>query len=123
MIKYHAKITSIGPHVAAFKEEGILVLFGANAPEELAEFSILHDGARLLAPLAVGDEVHIDAHAFRVLAIGHIANQNLANLGHLILKFNGQATPELPGDVCVEAGEIPDIQIGTVVVLQGPDSE
>jgi len=113
MIKYDCTVTSMGPLTEEFINAGILVLFGENVPEELIEFSILHDGTELAQEVAPGDQVRIDEQSFRILAVGEVANTNLANLGHLILKFNGETEPELPGDVCVEARAVPEIKPGT----------
>jgi len=112
MIKYQGKIISIGPMVDEFKQAGILVFFGKDAPPELVEFSILHDGEQLIEPVSVGDSVYIGEDQFKVLSIGEVANTNLANLGHLILKFSGEKEARLPGDVNVEARPIPKLKIG-----------
>jgi len=112
MVKYEATVTHIGPLTHEFVEAGILVLFGESAPEELREFAILHDGRTLHAPLAPGDSLHVAAETFRLLAVGEVANNNLSQLGHLVVKFNGQTTPEMPGDVCVEARPLPTMEVG-----------
>lgn len=112
MIKYQANITAIGPLVSEFVEAGVLVFFGANAPEELAEFSILHDGAGLNGAVVPGDRIRLNEHTYRVLAVGDVANQNLGALGHLVIKFNGATEPEMPGDVCAEAVPVPPLQVG-----------
>lgn len=112
MIKYQGKITSIGPLVNEFLDARILVLFGENAPEELREFSILHDGQHLIQNVEAGDWFCLNDQRYRILAIGEVANKNLGDLGHLILKFNGSVKPEMPGDVCLEAKPIPEIQEG-----------
>jgi PTS system glucitol/sorbitol-specific IIA component len=112
VIKYEGRITAIGPLVGEFIDAGILVLFGEDAPEELKEFSILHDGKRLLEEIQPGDWFCIDDQRYHILAVGEVANTNLGNLGHLILKFNGMDKPEMPGDVCVEARPLPVIQEG-----------
>jgi glucitol/sorbitol PTS system EIIA component len=118
MLKYQANITAVGPSVQEFLDEGIIVLFGQQAPGELAEFAILHDGAQLLAPIAAGDVVSFDGSSYRVLAVGEVASQNLANLGHLVLKCNGLHEPEMPGDVCVEAKPLPRIHAGTRLLIE-----
>lgn len=123
MLKYAATVTAIGPLVNEFIDSGILVLFGKDAPEELAEFSVLHDGTELLEPLAVGDVIHLGDETFRVLAVGEVVNTNLAALGHLILKFNGQNEPEMPGDVCVEAKPMPPIEEGLSIRIDGEPSQ
>jgi PTS system glucitol/sorbitol-specific IIA component len=96
------------------------VLFEIGAPPELAEFSILHEHGPLKGEVVVGDIVLIDSESFRVTAVGDVANQNLANLGHLIMKCNGLTEPELPGDVCVEVKPLPHISVGTeICILDG----
>jgi PTS system glucitol/sorbitol-specific IIA component len=112
MIKYQGKIISIGPLVDEFKQAGILVFFGKNAPEELVEFSIIHDASELVEPLNVGDSIFLGEEQFNILSIGDVANTNLANLGHLILKFNGETEARLPGDVNVELRSVPEIKVG-----------
>ena len=112
VLKYQAQITQIGPLVDEFVSAGVLVLFGESAPEELKEFSIIHDGKQLVQNVEPGDWFCIEDEKFHILAVGEVANTNLGNLGHLILKFNGMETPEMPGDVCVEARPLPSIQTG-----------
>ena len=118
MLKYRAKVTSIGPFVSEFIDHNILVLFGDQVPEELADFSILHDGKDLSGTLNVGDVVYLGENSYLVLAVGEVANENLANLGHLVLKFNGETEPEMPGDVCVEAKPLPAIEPGMVIRIE-----
>lgn len=119
MIKFEGRVTAIGPYVSEFIDAGILVLFGQGAPEELAEFAILHDGTTLQGELSAGDTVCVDQACFQVLAVGEVAGANLSNLGHLVLKFNGEHEVEMPGDVCVEAGRIPEVIIGTIIRVEG----
>jgi glucitol/sorbitol PTS system EIIA component len=119
MLKYEARLTAIGPLVSEFLQNQILVMFKDGAPPELAEFSVLHDGQELRAPVVVGDEVVLGKDHFRVLAVGEVANTNLATLGHLILKFNGQTVPEMPGDVCLDARPVPDVQVGMRLEIAG----
>lgn len=119
MIKFKAKFTSIGPMVSEFINHNILVIFGESAPEELAEFAVLHDGKELLEPVAVGDTVSIDGEKFEVLAVGNIANVNLENLGHLVLKCNGKTIPDMPGDVCLESKPLPPINVDGTLEISG----
>ena len=48
VIKYQATVTYIGPLVSEFLDSGIVVLFGEDAPEELRDFAIIHDGHELI---------------------------------------------------------------------------
>lgn len=121
MIKYQAKITAIGPLVSEFLDHNIIVLFGSDAPEELQEFAILHDGTSLYSPIRSGDIVTISGNTFSILAVGSVSNENLANLGHLVLKFNGETVPEMPGDVCLENKSLPPIEIGSMLIIEGEE--
>jgi PTS system glucitol/sorbitol-specific IIA component len=106
------QITRLGPLAGEFTAAGVWVLFNESAPEELAEFALLHRGAAPTRPLAPGQQIVIDDARYQILAVGPIANANLAALGHLVLKANGAAEAELPGDVCVEARPLPEPRVG-----------
>ena len=119
-VKYEATVISVGEMAEAFAAEGILVFFGEEAPEELHEFAILIDHDTLHAPVEAGDILQIGTEPYPVLCVGDVANENLAALGHLIVKFNGRTEPELPGDVSVPVVPAPNVTPGTVVrILKG----
>lgn len=109
---YELTITAIGPLVTEFTQAGVWVLFHEGAPDELAEFAILHRAAPPHAPLAPGHTLQIEQDQYRITAVGPVANDNLRELGHLVLKANGATEAELPGDVCVEARPLPQPRIG-----------
>lgn len=117
LVKYEAQVVKLGPLTQEFINGGILVFFGLNAPEELVEFSILIDHTTLHQNIVPGDRLMVGAESFQILAVGEVANQNLANLGHLVVKFNGQNEPELPGDVSVPQTAVPPIEPGTVIKI------
>lgn len=112
---FEGKVLVIGPLVQEFVDAGILVFFGEGAPPELVEFSIIHDGVLADHDVQIGDIFGINEQEFKVLAVGEVANANFRNLGHIILKFNGKNTPELPGDICVEQQHLPEIKIGDAI--------
>lgn len=111
-VVYSSTVTAVGALVSDFRDQGLLVWFGENAPTELHEFSILHKvDIHKRAPI-VGDTVALNDDLFTVLAVGSVASENLLNLGHLDLKANGLSVAELPGDVNVEARELPMVKVG-----------
>jgi PTS system glucitol/sorbitol-specific IIA component len=107
MIKYETTVRTVGEMAAEFAAEGILVFFGPQAPEELHEFAIITEPSELHENIMVGDLFEIGEAAFAVVSVGEIANGNVAELGHLVVKFNGLEEPELPGDVSVVAEPSP----------------
>jgi PTS system glucitol/sorbitol-specific IIA component len=109
---YDLEATAIGPMVGEFTSHGVWVFFGEGAPEEVAEFANLHRAAPPTIQVAPGQTIEIGQQRYAILAVGAIANANIASLGHLVLKANGETTPELPGDVCIEARPLPDPFVG-----------
>jgi PTS system glucitol/sorbitol-specific IIA component len=114
---YDTTVSAIGELVPAFREQGMLVFFGANAPEELHDFCILHHVTSHGDSLQAGDVVTIGDWSTTIIAVGGVASDNLMNLGHLNLKANGQTSPEMPGDVNIEVQELPEVEIGTRIVI------
>jgi glucitol/sorbitol PTS system EIIA component len=101
---YLTEVTEIGPEVAEFLEAGLLILFQAGAPPELAEIAVLHEpisGPREGPPKA-GDVLIIGSREFHVTAIGSKAWQNIKDLGHAVFKFSGAREAELPGEIHLE---------------------
>jgi len=114
---YDTVVLSIGELVPAFREQGMLVFFGANAPEELHDFCILHNVTSQASALLPGDVVTIGDTDMTILAVGSVASENLMNLGHLNLKANGLESAELPGDVNIAEQELPEVAVGTRIVI------
>ncbi len=111
-LRYETQVVAVGAQAASFFAEGLVVFFGEDAPEELAEFSVIHRPTVTVAGVAPGDVVTIGEARLTVLAVGPVANENLANLGHLTLKRNGLHDAPLPGDVCCDTGPVPEIAVG-----------
>ncbi len=115
--KYDVTVSGVGETAAAFAAEGILVFFGPDAPEELHEFAIITDLGSLHGEVEAGDRLVVGADSFPIVGVGSVANENLASLGHLVVKFNGLAETELPGDVSVVAQPAPEIEPGVRVAI------
>ena len=120
--KYDARITSVGQLAGEFIAEGILVFFSHAAPEELHEHAVVHDNTSgQTSDVRVGDTISLGEHHYKVLAVGDVANENLRNLGHLVLKFNGLTAAEMQGDINVAEGAIPEIFPGLQLSIMGAE--
>ena len=122
-LKLRSRVVSIGDAVEEFRSAGVLVFFQEGAPDELAEFSVLHAATINLATVAPGDSLRLGAETFDVLAVGDVANENLANLGHLVVKANGRTELEMLGDVCVDAKPLPHLNVGDEIEILGPEQK
>ena len=100
---YLTEVTEIGPEVAEFLEAGLLILFQAGAPPELAEIAVLHEPiSKREDPPEPGDVLAIGTREFRITAVGSKAWKNVQDLGHAVFKFSGSREAELPGEIHLE---------------------
>ncbi|WP_052890234.1 PTS glucitol/sorbitol transporter subunit IIA [Thermogemmatispora carboxidivorans] len=128
LLKYRAMIEEIGPQVPEFLPHGILIFFGPQAPAELREVSLVHTGAALQGVIEVGDWLCFREPsgeggevgrvlAYRVTAVGEVASANLAELGHLVVHFDGAAEAALPGTISVAPALLHLPPVGTILEL------
>jgi Phosphotransferase system sorbitol-specific component IIA len=99
---YQTKITDVGPEVAELIEGGVLILYAVGAPPELAEVSVLHRvqaGPTAEAP-PVGSELRIGDVSAALTAIGELAWKKVADIGHVVINFDGADTAGRPGELC-----------------------
>ncbi|MDT0163925.1 MULTISPECIES: PTS glucitol/sorbitol transporter subunit IIA [Bacillus] len=113
--KFETKINSIGPSVTEFFGEKMFILFGDNAPAELAEYCLLIDVKGVEGEIAAGDTLQIGSNEYKVTSVGDAVKQNLSSLGHITLKFDGSQTPELPGTLYLEDSEIQEVNAGDII--------
>jgi PTS system glucitol/sorbitol-specific IIA component len=113
---YRTKITDVGPEVAELLEGGILILYAAGAPPELAEVSVLHtvqSGPTADAP-PVGAELRIGDVSAALTAIGELSWKKVADIGHVVINFDGADTAGRPGELCASPVD-PNILHGALV--------
>jgi PTS system glucitol/sorbitol-specific IIA component len=101
---YHTKISEVGAEAPDMLVGGVLILFKVGAPPELAEVSVLHDpDAKMGAAPKPGNMLAIGKLQLKITAVGDTAWKKVADLGHVVINFNGAARAERPGEICVEA--------------------
>jgi PTS system glucitol/sorbitol-specific IIA component len=108
---YSSKIVKIGDQANLFLEEGIIVFFGDNAPEELQDVAVVHQLQEVVGEIVVGTKINLSDEELIVTAVGPVANENFVNLGHLVLKLDSATEAALPGDVSCSYRNIPEIKI------------
>ena len=95
---YQTTITRIGQSAPDALCDQMLITFREGAPADIEEFCFIHCHGELNGSLQAG---------IPVTAVGSVAEQNLRELGHITLRFDGQSEAEFPGTVHV-AGPVPD---------------
>ena len=108
---YSSKIVKIGEQAHLFLEEGIVVFFGDNAPEELQDVAVVHELQDITGEIEVGTTINLSNEELVVTAVGPVANENFINLGHLVLKLDSATEAALPGDVNCSFTNKPEIKV------------
>ncbi len=101
-------ITEVGPDVADLVAGGVLILFAAGAPPELAEVSVLHavEGEAAARQPTPGAELRIGPLTTTLTGVGALAWAKVRQLGHVVVNFNGLDIPERPGELCAAAVDL-----------------
>lgn len=122
-MKFYCEITRWGDESLLFLDDpdaNFIIIFNDDAPEELADFSVLHTLANYNEDPSVGDTVLVCDKAFTITAIGDEALCTLKTLGHCVLSFKGSDTAERPGCIMLQ-GDVPlakdDIRAGATIEI------
>ena len=103
---YQTTITRIGQSAADALSDQMLITFREGAPADIEEYCFIHNHGELAGTLQPGAELQLGEQRYPVTAVGEVAEQNLRELGHITLRFDGQPQAEYPGTVHVE-GPVP----------------
>ncbi len=105
---YQTTITRIGASAIDALSDQMLITFREGAPADLEEYCFIHCHGELKGALHPGLQFSLGQHRYPVTAVGSVAEDNLRELGHVTLRFDGLNEAEFPGTVHV-AGPVPTI--------------
>lgn len=114
---YENQVKALGSCVDEFKDSGILIIFGDNAPEELRDYCYSVSVNPINGTIKPGQVLKFDNTTYKITAVGSEAPVTLAGLGHCTINFSGQTTVDLPGTIYVENKPQPDVTVGTVIQI------
>lgn len=93
-----ATVASVGTDALDMIDGGVFILFGSPCPPALAEVAIVHDGYDgQFQPIAPGDRIWIGSQSADITEVGEIANDNLRELGHIVIYLDAGEADLLPG--------------------------
>jgi glucitol/sorbitol PTS system EIIA component len=99
---YQTTITRIGQSAAEALNDQMLITFREGAPADIEAFCFIHCHGELQGELKAGSQLELGERRYAVTAVGAVAEQNLRELGHITLRFDGQLRAEYPGTVHVD---------------------
>lgn len=117
MAVFETEVTGIGVQAALFEEEKMIILFGDNAPETLADYCYNIRVVPLHKEIDENIKLSFDGQSYQVTAVGEVVKKNLEDLGHITIKFDGSKKASLAGTLYVEEKPMPKIHIGTIIKL------
>lgn len=114
---YKTVVNKIGKDAQQFKSINMLIFFGEEAPQMLADSCFIISVNELKQEIKDGMTLKIGDEKYKITAVGNEVNTNLKNLGHIAVKFTGETDAKLPGSLYVEEKEFPKISVGTEVEI------
>ena len=116
-VSYENQVKALGSCVDEFKDGGMLIIFGDNAPEEIRDYCYSVSVNPINGTIAAGQTLKFGNSTYKITAVGSEAPVTLAGLGHCTINFSGQTTVDLPGTIYVENKPQPEISVGTVIQI------
>ena len=110
---FEAKVIQVGSEAQnMIQDANMLILFGEEAPEDLAEYCFKIDNKDLLGSIQKGGKLVVDSEEYLITAVGNVVEKNLTGLGHITISFDASEEGSLPGTLHVAAEK-------EVVIVQG----
>ena len=112
---YQTTITRIGASATMALAEQMLITFREGAPADIEEYCFIHNHGEFSGALSPGAELQLGEQRYPVTAVGDVAEQNLRELGHITVRFDGEAEAEFPGSIHVSGPTPTDIPLGSTL--------
>lgn len=120
---YETTVKDIGSIAQDFANEGLVILFGGNIPPELKDICYHIELSDVKDVIKPGMFFYFDKLAYQIVAVGNEAQNNLSNLGHITLNFNGSTNSVLAGTIYLENKKMPLLKIGTKIYISESKEE
>lgn len=118
---YQTKIVSIGEFAEETLESDMLITFKDGFSSDLADYCFIHQHGELKQPVQVGQLLSIGTTQYEISAVGEVANENLKELGHITIRFNGGSEAELPGSVHVHGKTPEKVFVGDEIIISNKE--
>ncbi|HEI8867576.1 PTS glucitol/sorbitol transporter subunit IIA [Serratia sp. AKBS12] len=114
-IIFQTTITRIGDCARDALQDDMLITFREGAPADIEAFCFIHRHGDTAGELRAGGMMELAERRYPITAVGSVATQNLRELGHVTVRFDGEALAEFPGSIHV-SGPVPeDIPLGSTL--------
>ena len=115
---YRTVIGSIGPYALDFLETDVLITFYPYAPDGLKDYCLILTPAELVTDIQVGDYLLLGETRYPVTAVGPVASENLRNLGHISLRFDGAIATPWAGSIHLAGDKPRAARVGETLAIE-----
>ncbi|AXQ77841.1 PTS sorbitol transporter subunit IIA [Streptococcus chenjunshii] len=115
---FEATVLAVGPEAPGMiTDANMLILFGEEAPDDLAEYCYKIDNKNVTGPIQVGGRLVVDGVNCAITAVGNVVEKNLQGLGHITVSLDGSEQGSLPGTLHVAPQTEIKLKEGSVIQL------
>lgn len=114
---FQTVFTRIGDNAPEALTEDMMITFREGAPEDIESFCFIHQHGDLHGELRAGDTLMLSDTRYPITAVGSVATQNLRELGHITIRFDGAGEAEFPGSLHVAGTTPTDIKVGSKLTI------
>ncbi|MDE9753036.1 PTS glucitol/sorbitol transporter subunit IIA [Staphylococcus delphini] len=114
---FKTKVKNVGEEARSFEDEKMIVLFGSQVPDELADFCYIIETNSIEGEITESNKLFIDGHEYNITKVGNVVNKNLSEMGHITLKFDGSTIAEQAGTLYLEESVLPHIAEGSSIEI------
>ncbi|MBC5830539.1 PTS glucitol/sorbitol transporter subunit IIA [Vibrio metschnikovii] len=117
---YQVQVERIGAFAYEALEDDMMIIFSQIAPQDAADYCFIHSHDRLKAPIEAGYTLIIGQQRYPITSVGEVVNQNLAELGHITIRFDALDQAEYPGCLHVNGQRPTQILCGEQIAFFRP---
>ncbi len=115
---YRTVIGSIGPYALDFLETDVLITFYPQAPDGLKDYCLILTPTDLAADIQIGDYLVLGEKRYFITAVGPVASENLRNLGHISLRFDGAIATPWAGSIHLAGDKPRAARVGETLAIE-----
>ena len=112
---YENQVVGAGAAAEEFKDAGMFIIFGENAPDEIKDYCYSVSVNPINGEIVPGQYLVIDGEEFKITCVGYEAPVTLKGLGHCTINFSGATEAELPGTIYLEQKSMPIVKEGSII--------
>lgn len=115
---YRTIIQAIGPNALDFLKGDLLITFYPQAPADLRDYCLILTPSVLLSDIQAGESLLLGGQSYAITAVGSAASENLRELGHISLRFDGAIATNWAGSIHLCGGAPQTVAVGETLAIR-----